>query len=98
MINGLETRVLLPSFHLECSIVAVFLNIAIFLGKFVYFDERSLSWEYKTLVGVLVEIDVSKGIVVEILVVKDDQSFLQSLDFWKAPFMCVVCTKVRHLK
>jgi hypothetical protein len=46
----------------------------------------------------LVEVDISKGLVVEIEINWGVQCFIQPFDYWGFPFLSLVCREVGHLK
>jgi hypothetical protein len=58
--------VLLPGLPLELWSGPILESIANSLGKFISFDEKILQQEDKRVVKVLVELDISKGILLEL--------------------------------
>jgi hypothetical protein len=89
---------LLPDFPLELWSLPVFEAIANTVGKFVFFDSRSLNWINKCVAWVLVEIDLESGLLDSIDVNIGDLSFRQPLDFWREPFRCHLCWQIGHLR
>jgi hypothetical protein len=53
---------LLPDFPIEFWSVRIFEVVANSVGSFVFFDEKSLHWNNKRLMWVLVDLDLSKGL------------------------------------
>ena len=81
-LSGRFLWIILPDFSLELWSVHIFTNIAILVGRFVYFEEKSLRWNNKRLAWVLVEMDLEMGFPNEIERSLGDASFMGSLDYW----------------
>jgi hypothetical protein len=80
--SGRFLWILLPDFSLELWSVRIFIDIANSVGRFVYFEEKSLRWNNKRLAWVLVEMDLELGFPNEIEISLGDSSFMDSLDYW----------------
>ena len=89
---------MLPGLPLELWSAQGFKLIGDKLGKFLYFDEQSLKKENKKIVVLLVEVDISKGLLFEIEIVRGNHSFSQRVDYWDLPFRCRRCCQVGHLQ
>ena len=68
------------------------------LGRMVHIDEARLENMDKRIAKVLVEINVSKGLVPEMDVEWGGRTFVQKIDFWKAHFQCFFCREIGHIK
>lgn len=58
------------------------------LGDFLLVDDESFDIFHSTFARILVEMDVSKGLYVEILLKSPKGSWVQSLDYEGVPFCC----------
>ena len=68
------------------------------LGQFLYVDEQSLASRDKHVGKLLVQIDVSQGLLEELEIQWRGLSTVQKLDYWKVLFRCLICRRIRHLK
>lgn len=68
------------------------------LGKVVHIDEARLENVDKRIARVLVEIGVSKGLILELDVEWRGRTFIQQRNYWKALFQCSFCRETTHIK
>ena len=68
------------------------------LGIFVAMDENSLHSFDKRMARVLVELDVSFGLHLEIDILWDDEVHLQKLDYQNTSYRCHYCNETTHLR
>ena len=68
------------------------------LGRVILIKEGFLSSVDKRIAYLLVEVDITKGLVSQFEVKRGDMMFLQDVDYWKALFKCMVCKDIGHLK
>jgi len=52
---------LFPKFPIELWVTQIFIDLENIMGRFVYFDEKTLCWKNKRIAWVLVEFDSEKG-------------------------------------
>lgn len=60
-------------------------------GKIVLIDEKYLNAMDKRVARLLVEVDISKGLVLEFKLVWRNKVFTQKVQYWRAPFRCIFC-------
>ena len=68
------------------------------LGQFLYVDEQSPTSQDKCVGKLLVQIDVSQGLLEELEIQWRGISIVQKLDYWKVLFRCLISRRIRHLK
>jgi hypothetical protein len=85
--------VLLLDFPLELWSEASLKDITNKLGKFVALDKDFLNLEDKRIARVLVELDLSKGLLEKMEIEWGLGVFIWTLDYWKLPFRCSDCMK-----
>ena len=66
---------MLPGISIELWKTQVLNLVGEKLGKFVYVDERSLKGNNKKMASLLVELDISKGLISEIEIIRGKHSF-----------------------
>jgi hypothetical protein len=89
---------LLPKFPVELWVTQIFVDLENIVGRFVYFDEKTLCWNNKRIAWVLVEFDSEKGFLEDIEVSTGDSFFIQVLDYGREPFRCHHCYQAGHIK
>ena len=67
------------------------------LGTFLEADLSFLHSGVYCLGKILVLIDISKGLVADLLISKGNSSFKQPLDYVGIPFTCITCHRHGHL-
>lgn len=90
--------VLLPGFPLHFWTLDVCVGIGNRLGRFLFVDESIFSSADKRVARILVEIDISQGLLEELTIVWREYTYVQKLDYWKVPFRCFSCRQTGHLK
>ena len=67
------------------------------LGKSIFFDEIRLRSNNKKMVVLLIELDISKGLISELEIVCGDFSFIRPLNYCGLLLRCRRCCKVGYL-
>ena len=68
------------------------------IGCFILIEYEYLLENDCCVPRMLVEVDVSEGIKVELEVVMEGNAFSQRVDYWRLPFRCPNCKETRHAK
>ena len=89
---------LLPSFPIKLWTHNVFKDLASLLGRFVRIEKKMLYGVEKNIAFVMVEIDITKGVPMEVKIEWGDKSFKQRLDYLQIPFQWHFCQKMSHVK
>jgi len=89
---------LLLDFPVEFWSKHIFVAVANYVRKFIFFDERSLCWVNKQVVWVLVELDLDRGLLEYIEVTIGGYSFCEFVDLCREPFRYHLCWQTGHLK
>ena len=74
------------------------IGVANSIGRFVALEKYFHLIFDKRIAKVLVELDVSKGILLDIEIVGDNSVFTQRLDYLNIPFICNYYHETCHLK
>lgn len=90
--------VLLPGFPLHFWSLDVCVGVGNQLGRFLFVDESSFEAFDKRVARILVEIDISQGLLPELTIVWREYTYVQELDYWKVSFRCFSCRQTGHLK
>ena len=89
--------VLLIGFCIELQQSKVFQMVGNQLGKSIFFDEIRLRSNNKKMVVLLIELDISKGLISELEIVCGDFSFIRPLNYCGLLLRCRRCCKVGYL-
>ncbi|GLJ55323.1 hypothetical protein SUGI_1187090 [Cryptomeria japonica] len=92
MFSKILVWVRLPYLPLHLWIDSLFDEIGDAIGSFIMVDNDSYG-----LYCILVELDVSKGLLVEIAINSSFGSWVQTLDYEGIPFRCCRCFKIGHV-
>lgn len=87
---------MLPRYPIKLSQSQVFQMVGDQSGKCFYFCDRRFHGK-KKMVVLLIELDISKGLIPALEIVSENFSFVQSMDYQRLPFHCRRCCKVGHL-
>ena len=67
------------------------------LGKFIALDKDFVFVEDKRMFRVLVDLDLTEALQVDIEINWQYGNFIQPLDYWKFPFWCLFCRGIGHI-
>jgi len=90
--------VLLPGLPLNLWNISALTAIDNLLGRFLKVDEAGLKGTDKRMVKVIVEIDVTAGLMDSLEVEWRGQVMVQRLDYLGIPFRCSLCRRTGHLR
>ena len=90
--------VLLPALPFPLWNIDVFIGLTNTLGRFVVVEKDFHLIFDKHMAWVLVELDISSGLLLEINIVCNDKVICQRLDYLNVPFRCNFCHETSHLR
>ena len=93
----IPTWVRLPNLPLHFWVNSIFKEIGEALGDFRMVDSQSFEHFHSTYARILVDINVSKGLLAEIILNHSKGSWTQLLDFEGLPLRCKKCFNTGHL-
>ena len=89
--------VLLSALPLPLWIKELIMDIANTFGRFVEVEENFPCIFDKRMARVLVELDMSNGLMAEIDIICNERTITQKLDYLNAPFRCKACHEIGNL-
>ncbi|XP_059075127.1 uncharacterized protein LOC131875118 [Cryptomeria japonica] len=95
--NKIQVWVRLPYHPLHLWADSLFEEIGDAIGSFIMVDNDSFELYHTTFARILVELEVSKGLLAEIAINSSLGSWVQSLDYEGIPFRCRRCFKTDHV-
>lgn len=90
--------VLLPGLPLHLWNKEAIRAIGDSLGKFISFDSASLMGSSRKMTKILVEIDITAGLLENLEIDWRGWKYLQTLDYLGIPFRCNICRETGHLR
>ena len=93
----IPTWVRLPNFPLHFGVNSIFMEIGKALGDLCMVDSQSFEHFHSNYARILVDIDVSKGLLAKIILSYSKGSWTQSLDYEGLPFRCKKCFNTGHM-
>ena len=67
------------------------------MGRFLHVGDEVVRGLDKRMGRMLVEVDITKGLLEEIEIEWRDKKFHHALDYWGLPLRCAKCREVGHL-
>ena len=75
-----------------------FMEVGNSIGHFIMIEESSLLWLDWQMLNILIELDITEGLLDEVKIRWDGCSCIQFMDYWKVHFWCFRHHKTRHLQ
>lgn len=68
------------------------------VGRFLHVEEELIRGEDKRFGCMLVEVDICRGLMVELEIEWRGKFYCHKMDYWGVPFRCSLCRNVGHLR
>ena len=95
--NRVPIWVWLPNLSMHLWLDSVLETIGDAIGDFLYVDSDTSDVLHSTCAQILIEMDVSKGLLEKICLASLRGSWTQMLDYEGIPFRCRTCHKTSHI-
>lgn len=84
-----------PGFPIQSWMKDIFVGLANSLGKFIAFNKEMIHLVDKKMETIMIEFDVTLGLLMEVELIWGNMIFMQKLDYQNIPFRYHFCMETR---